>query len=102
VDDPRLSDSEPLADDDPLAGAAPLVHQTVRGELEQHIASVTRNALDCREHPLLSSEQIEQLTAQATERLLSELAAPPGLYYLTLEARPCGCSPTTDRSPAPL
>ena len=53
--------------------------------LEQHIASVTRKALDRRAGGLLDAEQIEQLALQAAERQLAELADPPGLYYLTLD-----------------
>jgi hypothetical protein len=42
VDDTRLSNGRPQAEPDPLAGAGPLVEQTIRSVLEQHIASVTR------------------------------------------------------------
>jgi len=52
---------------------------------EQHIASAARKALDRRAHGLLDAERIEQLAVQAAERQLTELADPPGLYYLTLE-----------------
>ena len=68
-----------------LAGAAPLVEQTVRSVLEQHVASVTRKVLDRRASGLLDAAQIEQLAVQAAERQLAELADPPGLYYLTLD-----------------
>jgi hypothetical protein len=67
-----------------LDGIAPLVDQTVRGVLEQHIASVARKALDRRGAQLLDGDRIEQLAVQAAERQLAELADPPGLYYLTL------------------
>jgi Domain of unknown function (DUF4913) len=85
VDDTDLTGRPPPAGHDPLAGAAGLVQETVRSVLEQQIASVTRKALDCREHPLLDNERIEQLAADAAERELAELADAPGLYYLTLE-----------------
>ena len=48
MDDTGVSNGGPLAETDPLAGAGPLVEQTVRSVLEQHIASVTRKALDRR------------------------------------------------------
>ena len=86
MDDTGLSDMIPSRDTDQLAGAGPLVEQTVRSVLEQHIASVTRKALDRRaENGLLDAERIEQLAIEAAERQLAELADPPGLYYLTLE-----------------
>src|ERR1017187_2277984 len=83
VDDTGLSNGEPRGGGH--AGVGPLVEQTVRSVLEQHIASVTREALDRRAPGLLDSERIEQLAVQAAERQLAELADPPGLYYLTLE-----------------
>ena len=83
MDDTGLSNGRPPAQSDPLAGAGPLVAQTVRSVLEQHIASIARKALDRRE--LLDNERIEQLALHAAERQLVELADPPGLYYLTLE-----------------
>ena len=52
--------------------------------LEQHVASLTRKALDRRAGGLLDSAEIEQLALRAAERQLAELADPPGLYYLTL------------------
>jgi Domain of unknown function (DUF4913) len=67
-----------------LAGVGPLVEQTVRSVLEQHIASVTRKAFDCRAPGLLGADRIEQLAVEAAERQLAELADPPGLYYLTV------------------
>ena len=82
MDDTGLRNGTPP---DPLAGATQLVEQTVRSVLEQHIASVTRKALDRRAAGLLDSERIEQLAVEAAERQLAELADPPGLYYLTLE-----------------
>jgi hypothetical protein len=85
VDDASLMGGSPLADSDQLAGAAPLVEQTVRSVLEQHIASVTRKALDRRAPGLLDNDALEQLAIQAAERQLAELADPPGLYYVTLE-----------------
>jgi hypothetical protein len=86
VDDTSLTGNGLVPDSDPLAGAGPLVDQTVRSVLEQHIASAVRKALDCRaENGLIDSERIEQLAVEAAERQLAELADPPGLYYLTLE-----------------
>ena len=85
MDDTGLSNGGPPLDSDQLAGAAPLVEQTVRSVLEQHIASVTRKALDRRAPGLLDNDALEQLAVQAAERQLAELADPPGLYYLTLE-----------------
>ncbi len=85
MDDTRLSNDGPLGDPAPLAGAEPLVQETVRSVLEQHIASLTRKALDRRTPGLLDSERIERLAVAAAERQLAELADPPGLYYLTLE-----------------
>ena len=85
MDDASLMGGRPLADSDQLAGAAPLVEQTVRSVLEQHIASVTRKALDRRAPGLLDNDALEQLAIQAAERQLAELADPPGLYYGTVE-----------------
>ena len=85
MDDASLMGGSPLADSDQLAGAAPLVEQTVRSVLEQHIASVTRKALDRRAPGLLDNDALEQLAIQAAERQLAELADPPGLYYGTVE-----------------
>ena len=79
-----MDDTGLTANAQELDGIAPLVDQTVRGVLEQHIASVTRKALDRRGAQLLDSDRIEQLAVQAAERQLAELADPPGLYYLTL------------------
>lgn len=70
---------------DPVGGATPLVEQTVRSVLEQHIAGVTRKAFDRRAGGLLDAERIESLAARAAERQLAELADPPGLYYVTVE-----------------
>ncbi len=72
------------ADADLLAGAGPVVDQTVRNLLEQHIASATRKALDLRAAELLDPEAIERLAVQAAERQLVDLTDPPGLYYLTV------------------
>jgi hypothetical protein len=83
VDDTGLNSGQPPADPDPLAGAAPLVDQTVRSALEEHIASVARAAIDRGE--LLDTEQIERLAVEAAQRQLAELSDPPGLYYLTVE-----------------
>ena len=80
VDDTSLNG----ASADALAGAGPLVEQTVRSVLEQHVASMTRKALDRRAGGLLDAEQIERLALKAAERQLADLADPPGLYYLTL------------------
>lgn len=52
--------------------------------LEQHIASITRKALDRHTAGLLDPDRIEQLAVQAAERQLADLGDPPGLYYLTL------------------
>jgi hypothetical protein len=82
VDDTDLN-SPPPARTDPLAGAAPLVEQTVRSVLEEHIAVIARAAIDRGE--LLDRDQIEQLAKRAADRQLAELADPPGLYYLTVE-----------------
>lgn len=86
MDDPGLNHANggPLGDPDRPAGTAPLIEGTVRSVLEQHLASVTRKALDRRAPGLLDSERIEQLAMQAAERQLADLADPPGLYYLTL------------------
>ena len=56
----------------------------MRSVLEQHVASMTRKALDRRAGGLLDAAQIERLALQAAERQLADLADPPGLYYLTL------------------
>ena len=85
MDDTSLTGNGLVPDSDPLAGAGPLVEQTVRSVLEQHIASVTRKALDRRAPGLLDNDALEQLAIQAAERQLAELADPPGLYYVTLE-----------------
>jgi Domain of unknown function (DUF4913) len=85
VDDTRLSNGGSPSESDPLAGAGPLVAQTVRSVLEQHIASFARKALDFRAGGLLDSERIEQLAVHAAQRQLAEFADPPGLYYVTLE-----------------
>jgi Domain of unknown function (DUF4913) len=85
MDDTDLNNHQPLGGPDPLAGAEPLVQETVRSVLEQHIASLTRKALDRRAGELLDSERIEHLAVAAAARELAELADPPGLYYLTLE-----------------
>ncbi len=50
-----------LPESGPLAGAAPLVQQTVRSVIEQHIASVTRKALDRRATGLLDNDALERL-----------------------------------------
>ena len=84
MDDTGLSTTGLQAGPDLLAGARPLVEQTVRSVLEQHVASITRKALDRRTPGLLDAERIEQLAVQAAERQLAELADPPGLYYFTL------------------
>ena len=87
MDDNGLTNppAEPKDYPDSLAGAGPLIEQTARSVIEQHIASITRKALH---HDAggqkLDSERIEQLAVQAAERQLAELADPPGLYYLTL------------------
>lgn len=67
-----------------LDGVAPLVEDTVRSVLEQHVASVARKALARHASGLLDAKQIEQLALRAADRQLAELADPPGLYYLTL------------------
>ncbi len=86
MDETGVSDGRPLTEPDPLAGAWPLVEQTVRSVLEQHITSAVRKALDRRaENGLVDAERIEQLVAAAAERQLADLADPPRLYYLTLE-----------------
>ena len=85
MDDPGVTNSAPVPEPDRLAGAGPVVEQTVRGVLEQHIASVVREALDRHAPGLLDTDALEQLAVQAAERQLAELADPPGLYYLTLE-----------------
>ncbi|MGH2870162.1 MAG: DUF4913 domain-containing protein [Solirubrobacteraceae bacterium] len=87
MDDNALNNPplEPQDDPDGLAGAGPLVDQTVRSVIEQHIASVTRKTLDQRAAgQKMDSQRIEQLAIQAAERQLAELADPPGLHYLTL------------------
>ena len=58
MDDTGLSNGTggPPAATDPLAGAAPVVEQTVRSVLEQHIASVTRKAFDRRAAGLLDND----------------------------------------------
>jgi hypothetical protein len=86
VDDNGLNNttSGPQADPDSLTGAAPLVDQTVRSMIEQHIASVTRKTLDRRAGGLFDSADIEQLALRAADRQLADLADPPRLYYLTL------------------
>ena len=81
MDDAGVSVNQPR---EPLGGAAPLVEQTARSVLDQHIASMTRKVLDRRASGLLDAAQIEQLALQAAERQLADLADPPGLYYLTL------------------
>lgn len=81
MDNAGLSANQPR---EPLDGAAPLVEQTVRSVLEQHVASITRKVLDRRASGLLDAAQIEQLAMQAAERQLADLADPPRLYYLTL------------------
>ena len=48
VDDTGVSANQAAPAADSLAGAAPLVEQTVRSVLEQHVASLTRKALDRR------------------------------------------------------
>jgi hypothetical protein len=85
VDDTSLINGRRPAEPDPVAGAGPVVAQAVRSVLEQHIASVTRKALDRRAPGLLDTDAFERLAVQAAERQLAELADPPGLYYLTLE-----------------
>ena len=85
MDDTGLSNTGSVEEFDPLAGAGPLVAQTVRSVLEQHIASIARKALDGAKSGLIDPGRIEQLAIQAAERQLAELAEPPGLYYLTLE-----------------
>jgi hypothetical protein len=85
VDDPGVTNSPPEPEPDRLAGAGPLVDQTVRGVLEQHIASAVRKALDRHAPGLLDTDALEQLAVQAAERQLAELADPPSLYYLTVE-----------------
>jgi Domain of unknown function (DUF4913) len=80
VDDTSLNG----ASADALAGAGPLIGQTVRSVLEQHVASLTRKALDTRAGGMLDAEQIERLALKAAERQLADLADPPSLYYLTL------------------
>lgn len=86
MDDTGLSNGRPSTEleADRLAGAGPLVDQTVRGVLEQHITSAVRKALDRRAAGLLDTDALERLAVQAAERQLAELADPPGLYYLTL------------------
>ena len=79
MDDAELTDRAQA-----LAGAAPLVQQTVRSLLEQHVASVTRKVLDRHAAELLDPEAIGHLARQAAARELAELVDPPGLYYLTL------------------
>jgi hypothetical protein len=83
VDDTGLTNDGP--EPDRLAGAGPLVDQTVRGVLEQHIASAVRKALDRHAPGLLDTDALEQLAVQSAQRQLAELADPPGLYYLTVE-----------------
>jgi hypothetical protein len=85
VDDAGVSSHLPPREADPLPGAAPLVEQTVRSVLEQHIASVARKALDRQTAGLLDAERIEPLAVAAAQRQLAELVDPPGLYYLTVE-----------------
>jgi len=84
VDDDVSTNGQPPGLD-PLAGAGPLVEQTVRSVLEQHIASITRQALDRHTAGLLDPDRNEQLAVQAAERQLADLGDPPGLYYLTVE-----------------
>jgi hypothetical protein len=83
VDDSGLTPSAGV-DEDLLAGLKPVVEQTVRSVLEQHVASVTRRVLDRRASELLDTEQIERLAVRAAEQQFLELADPPCLYYLTL------------------
>ncbi|MGH2891485.1 MAG: DUF4913 domain-containing protein, partial [Solirubrobacteraceae bacterium] len=80
-----MDDTQLTATSQELAGAGPLIEQTARSVIEQHIASITRKALDRHAGgQKLDSKRIEQLAVQAAERQLAELADPPGLYYLTL------------------
>ena len=64
MDDTGVSANQVAPAADSLAGAGPLVEQTVRSVLEQHVASLTRKALDRRAGGLLDSAEIEQLALE--------------------------------------
>lgn len=84
MDDAGVTATDPTCAVDVLARAGPLVEQTVRSVFEQHVAAVTRSALDQRAGSLVDTAAIEQLALRAAERQLAELADPPRLYYLTV------------------
>ena len=79
MDNDRLEDPQNPAS---LTGLEPIIDQTTRSVIEQHVASAVRKALTGR----LDTSQLEGLATQAAERALGELADPPeGLYYQTVQ-----------------